>query len=909
MNSYDSMLKFNGSWRSYQQRVLEHADSYLQDGKIHIVAAPGSGKTTLGIELIRRLGKPALILSPRIVIREQWLNRIKEAFLIGPEQERYLSNDIKEPKRITSITYQTLYSAMTQFEGKTKEEEREETVQEVNFSDFDLIQTVRDAGISTICLDECHHLRSEWWKALEEFMKEMGESGLKIVSLTATPPYDSTPSQWERYVNLCGAIDEEIIVPELVRDRCLCPHQDYVYFNFPTREEEVQVRKFKEDAEKMIQSLMGDPVFAQVIASHRGLADYEGCQDLMLEEPPYLSSLLIFCQEKEISFDQRWKRLLGVRHLPAMDARWMEILLQKVLFDDPAQFNCQDSYYEEILRRLKKGQFITRRKVGLVYNERIQKVMMNSLGKIQSIKAIADTELAHMKEDLRMLILTDYIRREYLPLLGNPEKEIKSIGVLPLFEALRREFGDTCRLGVLCGSVILLPVSAVGYLKRLAQNRYGREDMITVHELICQNQQPLNYAQIEVTGKNHEVTRLITEVFEAGYIQILIGTKSLLGEGWDSPCINSLVLASFVGSYVLSNQMRGRAIRVMPGHPEKTSNIWHLVCIENQKEARSMRRMGVEEEVLSMDYATLKRRMRGFIGVSYDGSTIENGMERLHIIKGPYDYRHVQEINQKMSQMARNRDALRRQWEEAVLLYDTMEIADECDILKTELKTKAAFVNIIGLMLLDLVTMAGFQALVTGARALEGEGAAALLLYYVIMLFLIERLIELAWKGIKYLTPFRYLKQIGTGIQKALEETGQMTSHTRVEMQDGGGAYYQIYLKGGTAREKDVFSTCVEEFLGVIENQRYLLYRKHAGNGMLKYFCVPEAFAKTREDALIFSVCMKKAIGKYHLVYTRNPEGRKLLLRARARAYANRANREVQQIYGHRRKKVKGALE
>ena len=63
MNVYDNIFKFKGSWRSYQERVLKHADTYLQDGKIHIVAAPGSGKTTLGIELIRRLGCPALILS------------------------------------------------------------------------------------------------------------------------------------------------------------------------------------------------------------------------------------------------------------------------------------------------------------------------------------------------------------------------------------------------------------------------------------------------------------------------------------------------------------------------------------------------------------------------------------------------------------------------------------------------------------------------------------------------------------------------------------------------------------------------------------------------------------------------------------------------------------------------------
>ena len=78
---YEGILQFRGKWRDYQERVLLHAQQYLKDGKIHIVAAPGSGKTTLGIELIRRLGAPCLIFSPSITIRQQWLMRIQEGFL------------------------------------------------------------------------------------------------------------------------------------------------------------------------------------------------------------------------------------------------------------------------------------------------------------------------------------------------------------------------------------------------------------------------------------------------------------------------------------------------------------------------------------------------------------------------------------------------------------------------------------------------------------------------------------------------------------------------------------------------------------------------------------------------------------------------------------------------------------
>ena len=56
-----------------------------------------------------------------------------------------------------------------------------------------------------------------------------------MISLTATPPYEGDPALWDRLYRMCGEIDEEITVPELVKEDTLCPHQDYVYFAFPTR--------------------------------------------------------------------------------------------------------------------------------------------------------------------------------------------------------------------------------------------------------------------------------------------------------------------------------------------------------------------------------------------------------------------------------------------------------------------------------------------------------------------------------------------------------------------------------------------------------------------------------------------------------------------------------------------------
>jgi superfamily II DNA or RNA helicase len=68
-------LAFPGTWRGYQQLALEAFEADRTRGELstHIVAPPGSGKTLLGMELIRRLGSRALVLVPNTAVQAQWL--------------------------------------------------------------------------------------------------------------------------------------------------------------------------------------------------------------------------------------------------------------------------------------------------------------------------------------------------------------------------------------------------------------------------------------------------------------------------------------------------------------------------------------------------------------------------------------------------------------------------------------------------------------------------------------------------------------------------------------------------------------------------------------------------------------------------------------------------------------------
>ena len=568
-------LSFKGQWRQYQQRILDKSESFMGDGKIHLVAAPGSGKTTLGIEFIRRFGNPTLILVPTVTIRQQWVDRIKQAFLSDVNQaEQLISQDLKRPKMITVATYQALHSAMNQVVGDGLIEDTDDTAQQehFNFQDFDIRKTFEDKDLGTLCLDECHHLRNEWWKSLEIFRKSFPK--IKMISLTATPPYEGEPALWERYISMCGEIDEEITVPELVKEGTLCPHQDYVYFAFPTKEERTQLDQFEKQKLNFLTKLSTDINFSNTIQSSPALSNQISDDDL-LANPKYLSAILIFLRSKELPFPQRFQELLATKTLPTFTLEWFETLLNGIIFQVPNWFGFTEESFNQLKSDLKANGLIERNQVKLIRNKKQDVLLNQSLGKLNAVRDIFKAEYQALGSNLRQLVLTDFIRKDFQIHLGDNNAEFAQLGVLSYFESIRREIikqSWSVPMAILTGSLVILPTSAKESLEALIP-----KDRLSYDTIGKLNKN--DYLKVNVSGSHHDLVTALTQLFQDGYIQVIIGTKSLLGEGWDAPCVNSLILASFVGSFMLSNQMRGRAIRVWSDNPNKTSNIWHLVSI------------------------------------------------------------------------------------------------------------------------------------------------------------------------------------------------------------------------------------------------------------------------------------------------------------------------------------------
>lgn len=900
-------LSFKGQWRQYQQRVLDKAESFMDDGKIHLVAAPGSGKTTLGIEFIQRFGNPTLILVPTVTIRQQWIDRIKQAFLSDDNLvEQLISQDLKRPKMITVATYQALHSAMNQVVGDSLIEDTDDESQQehFDFQGFDIRKTFGDQDLGTLCLDECHHLRNEWWKSLEIFRKSFPK--IKMISLTATPPYEGEPALWERYISMCGEIDEEITVPELVKEGTLCPHQDYVYFAFPTKEERTQLDQFEKQKLNFLTKLSTDINFSNTIQSSPALSDQISDDDL-LANPKYLSAILIFLRSKNLPFPQRFQGLLATKALPTFTLEWFETLLNGVIFQVPNWFGFTEEAFNQLKSDLKANGLIERNQVKLIRNKKQDVLLNQSLGKLNAVRDIFKAEYQALGSNLRQLVLTDFIRKDFQVHLGDKNAQFTQLGVLSYFESIRREMIEqswTVPVAVLTGSLVIIPTSAKEHLERLIPNSR------LSYDVIGQLSQE-DYLKVSISGSYHDLVTALTQLFQDGYIKVIIGTKSLLGEGWDAPCVNSLILASFVGSFMLSNQMRGRAIRVWPDNPNKTSNIWHLVSInlsprrwfefqddeEKYDETLELRLYG-----LSPDLDLLDRRMTQFLGLHYQEPTIESGIDRLDLNQLTFSQKGLEKLNQNAITLSQKRQELKDRWQEALPLNEEMEVANEVEVDKQFLPL--AYLNDWKKALLL------FQALVVSFNIYDASKyviGGSLSNFNLTILLLAVIALAIVWgRYAIYKSPYKRLEVFGEAIHQALLDAGQIEtkeSAPRVVRDSKQALYNAIYLKGASMKEKEIFAQAITEFFAPIENQRYILKASRKVVDQTEYFAVPSMFERRKDDATAFLERIQKSVGKYDLIYTRSAQGRPILLEARIKALGNKQERTIT------RKKVMSSLE
>ena len=811
-------VSFCYPFRDYQSRVLRQIEDLLDDQKLHIVAAPGSGKTVLGLEVIRRLNRKTLILVPTINLRNQWKERFFDLFLpvkdkgMREKWEQEFSMDLKTPKTITCSTYQTLYHLY-----REKQEEGEDAFKV-------LANTYREFGIQTICLDEAHHLKQEWWRALTVFVQSMN---VKLISLTATPPIDTSDLEWKRYIELCGDIDLEISIPEMVVKKCLCPHQDYLYLCRPTREEQSKVDNELLQNSECQKLILRDKDLYQAIKQLPFLIKPSEYTTLLVKHPNYLEHVVNYAAyiqehyhiELEGSMTDARKAFnkwdYRIRHMvigmtPTSVDDWFLPLMQDILEKNPEHY--PESLREKLTAILKKNHFLRNGKVSAYHTSaNLERTLLHSASKLDAIADIVQAESVSMGQELRCLILMDHIRKEDLKKVATDEP-LTDLGVSTVFERLRRQehLGNLekffepetnknrtsqrtyrTRMGVLTGSLIVLPNDI---MQKMAQ------------EYDIKNVKPIGVTGYSMLDENanstDKLSLAVTDYFQQGMIEILIGTAALLGEGWDAPAVNTLIIGSTSAMYVKTNQMRGRALRMNPKNPEKVSNVWHLMSVTTPLKK-------------SPEYRAMQQRFEAVPGLSMDGTRVENGIGRLSDENQRME--DLQLWNSHMKKRSLDRLSVKKAWETIELEHGDSQVR-------------------------NVVVIEDKPDFRSHTRWLKK----------------------------------RQLIHVANAITATLKE--RKLIHTSVVLKyTQKGNELLFYLESASEHDSQLFASCMKQVASSLDAPKYMI---RIGFFSRRYFTVPDVLATRKEIATTF--CDKMGFGT-KLLYVRTKEGALQLLNEKIR--------------------------
>jgi hypothetical protein len=332
---------------------------------------------------------------------------------------------------------------------------------------------------------------------------------------------------------------------------------------------------------------------------------------------------------------------------------------------------------------------------------------------------------------------------------------------------------------------------------------------------------------------------MITELFQRGLTRCLVGTRGLLGEGWDANKINVLVDLTTVTTSMSVNQLRGRSIRLDPDEPEKLADNWDVICVAPEFSK------GLD------DYRRFRRKHRAIFGVTDDGA-IEKGVGHVHAaftsLKPEELEGSVALLNSDMLQRATRRSEARSLWKIGQPYHP--------DPVRT-VEARPA-------------TCGGFPPF-SWARTAWTEKSLTL--------------------------------AVSQAVLGALEECQLMQDPPQLHVGERDGGYLRLFLEESGAADNALFCASLKDALGPLDQPRYVIPREidRVSDTLLsrwlpsvigRYFqrrdrklvmlhAVPAELARKRELVDVFQRHWNQHVSPGEAVYAHRDEGRRLLQAAR----------------------------
>src|SRR5260370_20932355 len=132
----------------------------------------------------------------------------------------------------------------------------------------------------------------------------------------------------------------------------------------------------------------------------------------------------------------------------------------------------------------------------------------------------------------------------------------------------------------------------------------------------------------------------------------LLGTRGLLGEGWDAKSINVLIDLTGVTTTTSVHQMRGRSLRLDPTDAHKVADNWDVICVAR------------DHPKGAADYERLVRKHRNYFAITGAGEIeagVAHGDPRRSPFGPPAD-EVVSAVNREVIERCANRDQIYALW-------------------------------------------------------------------------------------------------------------------------------------------------------------------------------------------------------------------------------------------------------
>ena len=663
-----------------------------------------------------------------------------------------------------------------------------DTMKLLHASALATLKRVRDNGLGLVILDECHHLMSHWGRVLAAANEFLGNP--IVVGLTATPPDDAQKDTKDakRYRAYFGPVDYEVPVPAVVKDGFLAPYQDLAYFVRPLGNELEYITQTSETFDQLVEDLCnpplgdnGEPVresmvdFTRRVVAERDfiIMKADSWNDFEERAALFATAGRIFLRDRGVAFPEGVPELKLSPH-------------DEIAWADPLDrlFPILSWYIRHGLRRSvkKADQDLAQhaihrlRLLGTQITETgsqqcaspISRILAYSRAKARALIPILQREQSVLGDAIRAVVICDYEKTSAVSAELDHLLDDEAGGAIAAFrELLTDEDTDTLDPVLITGSTVLVdddlrPKLESAALQWLSANKFSVD---------------FKWQEAEgfhvLSGKGGDwcprvYVEMITELFQQGITRCLVGTRGLLGEGWDANKINVLIDLTCVTTSMTINQLRGRSFRLDPDTPEKLANNWDVVCIAPEF------KKGLD------DYKRFRIKHNRLYGVTDDGC-IEKGVGHVHAtfteIKPEGVEESMVELNRDMLERVEQRPHFRSLWKIGEPYHPE-------PIQAVEKKAQAGR----GFKPMSLLSQEWTEGTLTQAigRAVIGGLAEA------------ELLEDMSWTE----------------------------AEQNIRIAERAGGYVRIFLENADEATSRLFAQAMADVFGPVKNARYLIQRE-----------------------------------------------------------------------------------